>query len=139
MKRFIIYSILLCFLLTGAVFAIGNNKKEKAPKIQSTEGVEVSNTEVKNISRTQEQDKESKLKAKKRKKIVKNIAKIEKFENKKRIKERDKDFFENRLSKKKLKLEEINEKLGTKNNSEENKDTVSDTQSEVNNEKGEKE
>lgn len=133
MKRFIIYSIVLCFLLTGTVFAAGNNKKEKHPKIQSTEGVEVSEAEVKNISRTKEQDKESKQKTKNRKKFIKNISKIEKFENKKRLKERDKEFFESRLNKKKIRLEEINEKIGTYNNSEEKEDTGSDTQSEESN------
>lgn len=139
MKRLIIYSIILCFLLTSGVFADNTTStKEKAPKIQSTEGYEVTESETKNIARTKADDKESKQKTKNRKKLIKKISKIEKFENKKRLKERDKDFFEIRLSKKKYRLEEINQKIELNNKSKGNEDTTSEKNSEEIIEKGEK-
>ena len=79
---------------------IAKDKNAKAPKVQSTEGVEVTKTDQKNISKGKSDKKQAKQNAKKRRKIVRNMSKIEKYEDKKRIKGRDEAFLQNRLNKK---------------------------------------
>lgn len=126
MKKNITCLLLVMVLVTGFAFA----KSRKEPKVQSTEGIEVTQTDAKNVTNAKTDDKEAKQRTKNRKKLLKNISKIEKFENKKRIKNRDKDFYVNRLNLKKQKLQELSAGLNPTVNSEENpeKENVENTE-----------
>ena len=102
MRKFLVYSLSIIFVMVSLSFGvvIAKDKNAKAPKVQSTEGVEVTKTDQKNISKGKSDKKQAKQNAKKRRKIVRNMSKIEKYEDKKRIKGRDEAFLQNRLSKK---------------------------------------
>lgn len=102
MRKFLVYSLSIIFVMVSLSFGvvIAKDKNAKAPKVQSTEGVEVTKTDQKNISKGKSDKKQAKQNAKKRRKIVRNMSKIEKYEDKKRIKGRDEAFLQNRLNKK---------------------------------------
>ena len=101
MKKVLTYSILLIILISAFSFAQDTNEKADKAKIQSTEGLEVTKSDENSIINSKTDNKEAKQKTKNRKKLLRYISKIERYEEKKRIKERDKDFLENRLNKKK--------------------------------------
>jgi len=102
MRKFLVYSLSIIFVMVSLSFGvvIAKDKNAKAQKVQSTEGVEVTKTDQKNISKGKSDKKQAKQNAKKRRKIVRNMSKIEKYEDKKRIKGRDEAFLQNRLNKK---------------------------------------
>lgn len=92
--------ILLVILSIPCVNAtISNNKNSNDNQIQSTQGLEVSDSIKNNFSI--KTDNEIKQIRKNRKKFLKNISKIENYHDKKRIKKRDKELLETRLEKKK--------------------------------------
>ena len=137
MKKFLVSIIFVMFFASGVCIAADNGQnasKVKEPKVQSTEGVEVTLEDEKNMksSAAKGDKKEANQKKKKRAKYLRNINKIEKQNNRKRIKNRDLEFYESRLEIKKNKLE----KLYTK--TEVNAETVNNTE-QIEDTKGEEE
>lgn len=104
MKRIILTIFLLGVFITSIAYAKLSTKKDTAV---STQGVEVSESDVKNAQKQKTDKKISNQKKKNRKNFLHNIKKLDKFENKKRIKNRDKEFIETRLELKKQKLDDL--------------------------------
>lgn len=104
MKRIFLIVFLVAVFITSSIEAKLSTKKTSAV---STQGVEVSESDVKNAQNQKTEKKISNQKKKNRKNFLHNIKKLDKFENKKRIKNRDKEFIETRLELKKQKLDDL--------------------------------
>ena len=81
--------------------------ERKNVNIQSTQGVEITESEAQLKSKIKSDASQDKQKKKNRAKLLRNVHKIEKYENSKRLKNRDKEFLETRLNRKKMLLEEL--------------------------------
>jgi len=106
MKKVLVYGII--FALLGSACALAKSKKEKEPEVKSTQGVEVDVQTSQKIVKSKNDKKPAKTKRKNRNKYAKYLKKVEGQKNKKRIKERDLKFYNERLELKKNKLEELN-------------------------------
>lgn len=135
MKKFLVSIILVMFFALGVCIAADNTQnttKVKEPKVQSTEGVDVTLEDEKNMksSAAKGDKKEANQKKKKRAKYLRNINKIEKQNNRKRIKNRDLEFYESRLEIKKNKLEKLNTKTEVNAETVNNTEQIEDTKGE---------
>jgi len=99
-KNVSICILLIVLFVTGACVISAKENSE----VKSTEGIEVQK-EMKVISDTT--TKSDKLKLKKEKKYTSNVEKIKKLREKKRLKQRDLDYLQNRYELSKNKLEEV--------------------------------
>ena len=87
------------------LFASCVNAKEE---VSSTQGVKIDSAIYKTVNKQAKNEAKSMKREKKAKsKYLRNISKIKKLKEKKRIKERDLEFFNSRLNKQKRNLEEL--------------------------------
>ena len=96
MKKFFVYII---SVVVVSMFSLSFAKEE----VKSTEGLKLEQT----ISKTKGEEKNYKTKRKAKQKYLKNVSNINKMKNKKRIKERNLEFYNKRLELKKQRLEEL--------------------------------
>ncbi len=109
MKRYLIYVIVFALLGSTCVFA--KSKKSQEPKGQSTQGVEVDVETSQKIVKSKNDKNPARTKRKNRNKYVRYLKTVERQKNIKRIKERNLDFYNERLELKKNKLEELNSEV----------------------------
>ena len=103
MKKVLVWSLILLIFSANFVYA----KKQKE-EVTSTEGVELDATITKTLKqKSKEEAKAYKLQNKAKNKYIKNISKIKKLNNNKRLKERDLEFLNSRLHIKQQQLEEL--------------------------------
>ena len=102
MKRFFVYGIILLFLGTFVACSFA-----KEQEVNSTEGLVLEENVSKNVRTTKQEKSEQRKELKTKRKYKKNISLIKKYKEKKRIKERDLDFIQQRIEIKKQKLEEL--------------------------------
>ena len=106
MKKVLVYGIVLALL--GSACAFAKSKKAKEPEVTSTQGVEVDTATSQKIVKSKNDKNPAKTKRKNRNKYVKYLKKVDRQKNIKRIKERNLEFYNERLEIKKNKLEELN-------------------------------
>lgn len=103
MKKFFVYII---GVVVVSMFSLSFAKEE----VKSTEGLKLEQT----ISKTKDsksEEKNYKTKRKEKQKYLKNVSNIKKMRNKKRIKERNLEFYNKRLELKKQRLEELSSEI----------------------------
>lgn len=102
MKRFFVCGIIILFLGTIAACSIA-----KEQEVTSTEGLVLEEGVSKNVKTTKQEKSEQRKELKNKRKYEKNITLLKKYKEKKRIKERDLDFIQQRIEIKKQRLEEL--------------------------------
>ncbi len=109
MRKFLLvfFLVTLISLSRATANVITDKITTNNQEVVSTEGTEISNSEIMKTGIKNSEDKLTKERVKNRKKFLKNVSKIEKFENIKRIKNRDKEFIESQINLKKQKLEDL--------------------------------
>ena len=106
MKKVLVYGIVFVLMASCGVFA--KSKKAKEPEVTSTQGVEVDVETSQKIVKSKNDKNPAKTKRKNRNKYVRYLKTVERQKNSKRIKERNLEFYNERLELKKKKLEELN-------------------------------
>ena len=106
MKKVLVYGIV--FVLMASCCAFAKSKKAKEPEVTSTQGVEVDVETSQKIVKSKNDKNPAKTKRKNRNKYVRYLKTDERQKNSKRIKERNLEFYNERLELKKKKLEELN-------------------------------
>lgn len=106
MKKVLVYIIV--FALFYGITACVAKAKTQEQLVQSTQGVEVNTETSKKITKSKNNKNPAKTKRKNRNKYIKTLKKVEKANNKKRIRNRNLDFLNEQLEIKKNKLEKLN-------------------------------
>ena len=106
MKRILIFSIV--FALLGLTCTFAKSKKVEEPQVQSTQGIEVDVATSNKIVKSKNDKHPAKTKRKNRNKYLRDIKKVDRAKNNKRIKERNLDYYNKQLEIKKQKLNELN-------------------------------
>lgn len=107
MKKVLVYGIVFVLMASCCVFAKSKKNKE-VPEVASTQGVEIDATKSKKIIKSKNDKNPAKTKRKNRNKYVRYLKTVERQKNSKRIKERNLEFYNERLDLKKKKSEELN-------------------------------
>ena len=106
MKKVFVYCLVLTVFFVLSICADAKNKEKI--KAVSTQGIELEQSITKTVNKSSKQEKkELKTKNKNKKKYLKNVSQIKKMRNKKRIKERNLEFYNKRLNIKTNKLKEF--------------------------------
>lgn len=106
MKKVLVYGIV--FVLIASCCAFAKSKKAKETEVTSTQGVEVNAETSQKIVKSKNDKNPAKTKRKNRNKYVRYLKTVDRKKNSKRIKERNLEFYNERLELKKKKLEELN-------------------------------
>ena len=108
MKKLIVFSITTVLLISLGVCA---KTKNNEPKVKSTDGTEISADTAKKVTGSKNKDNAYKEHKKNRKQYLKYIKKVNNAKDKKHLKERYLEFYNERLEIKKQKLEELNSEV----------------------------
>lgn len=108
MKKLFAFSIIVVLLISLGVCA--KTKNEKA-EVKSTDGTVINTVTAKKISASKNKDDSLKKHRKNRKQYLRYIKKINNAKDKKRLKERNLEFYNERLELKKHMLEQLNSEV----------------------------
>lgn len=106
MKKVLVLSIIFALIGSAGVFA--KSRKTKEPQIQSTQGIEIDAETSDKVTKSKNDKHPAKTKRKNRNKYLRDIKKVDRAKNNKRIKERNLDYYNKQLEIKKQKLNELN-------------------------------
>ena len=105
MKKLFVFSLFVALLISLGVCAKTKNEKTE---VKTTDGTVINTVTAKKISTSKNKDDSLKKHRKNRKQFLRYIKKIDKAKDRKHLKERNLEFYNERLEIKKHKLEELN-------------------------------
>ena len=105
MKKLFVFSIFVALLISLGVCAKTKNEKTE---VKTTDGTVINTVTAKKISTSKNKDDSLKKHLKNRKQYLRYIKKIDKAKDRKHLKERNLEFYNERLEIKKHKLEKLN-------------------------------
>lgn len=105
MKKLFVFSLFVALLISLGVCAKTKNEKTE---VKTTDGTVINTVTAKKISTSKNKDDSLKKHRKNRKQYLRYIKKIDKAKDRKHLKERNLEFYNERLEIKKHKLEELN-------------------------------
>ena len=105
MKKLFVFSIFVALLISLGVCAKTKNEKTE---VKTTDGTVINTVTAKKISTSKNKDDSLKKHRKNRKQYLRYIKKIDKAKDRKHLKERNLEFYNERLEIKKHKLEKLN-------------------------------